>query len=1036
MINKKAIVFLLLLFITIGVVSAVDSSNITNNMETSSVMVSHEDNNDVQLVNNSHTESKNQIESKSYTESKNQIESKNLSSKTSNINVGINYQYEDDSDINPTITVKNTKNIKLNISKTYDNNFNFYSVFVNHTDLDTKFKVSVSVPGYKSQTKIYDITNTTSIVFNLKATDSYQLGRSIISIADNKLNFSSADDILVITTAGVPKYKNHTSEDVMEAIVNYADGKISAGKGNLLMLRQKAVDPIDTCFVVKKGNKLTALVFLNASTKYSYYGTISENMTKKEWNNFYRSVGEDDAYSFASLTNGWNANVTYLVLQEAAFHGHICEGTLGGYTITQALLQYYPPVKATNSTGGYYGDLTSYKVLGIPGDSANDAVLFFLDATAGKSGYVGFNTTSTGAKSNMIGFIRWYPGSIGYNNITNAYEVQKAGSGTIIVMEYDSENNKKLFVKETGITSEGTLEELKYNTWWINKINTNPASLVNIVIEKENLTEEQYYYLIGLDKDITYPSTISDAINAGKTRISATKAHGLDYNYIKNLKLPKATRSNELVTQGNLKYDDFKQIGVRASKLAKKYFKDELGITLEKDMDNFEILTTAGYSFINQQSTEAVWDGLYQEFGSRLTRETLLPNHRPIWKPLWFTFVLKQDDGKLMSLYVRYNDVDDTFFVGSLNGSHINNINIETLNNSDLVSELTVSVFPDGNWFNIQSLTNVWAEDLQFDQFVTFLFHGHACPGVQPGFFMSEYVMNNYPLNENESYFYIASSIYCKDDSIEYLLGLSPGLGNYMDQKLISSDVESEYVDGATEEGVLVIWDDKLNVGRAVIMNFKWATIDTSAYSTSDAKRAAQIQAYVDLYKGIYNPNLKEGITILGSETKWITQNEFNQIKAGAGNNSNALSFVQNISNRTKSEAIRLSNFNGNSNSINNSNSNSNSNSNIINSGSTTKYSSKPTYTAVNSITNRGVASPGISQVTSKSLDSVTDNENSAESEIPEEGASNELSGKAYEVSPSKESNGNSQNMGLIILSLGILGALGGYGYIRSRKRE
>lgn len=126
-------------------------------------------------------------------------------------------------------------------------------------------------------------------------------------------------------------------------------------------------------------------------------------------------------------------------------------------------------------------------------------------------------------------------------------------------------------------------------------------------------------------------------------------------------------------------------------------------------MDNFEILTTAGYSFINQQSTEAVWDGLYQEFGSRLTRETLLPNHRPIWKPLWFTFVLKQDDGKLMSLYVRYNDVDDTFFVGSLNGSHINNINIETLNNSDLVSELTVSVFPDGNWFNIQSLTNVWA---------------------------------------------------------------------------------------------------------------------------------------------------------------------------------------------------------------------------------------------------------------------------------------------------------------------------------------
>ncbi|WP_413862310.1 FmdE family protein, partial [Methanobrevibacter sp. UBA417] len=95
----------------------------------------------------------------------------------------------------------------------------------------------------------------------------------------------------------------------------------------------------------------------------------------------------------------------------------------------------------------------------------------------------------------------------------------------------------------------------------------------------------------------------------------------------------------------------------------------------------------------------------------------------------------------------------------------------------------------DGNWFNIQSLTNAWAGDLAFDQLVTFLFHGHACPGVQPGFFMTDYIQSNYPLNENESYFYIASSIYCKDDSLEYLLGISPGLGNYMDQRLTSDDV-------------------------------------------------------------------------------------------------------------------------------------------------------------------------------------------------------------------------------------------------------
>ena len=114
------------------------------------------------------------------------------------------------------------------------------------------------------------------------------------------------------------------------------------------MLRQSAVDPIDFCFVVKKGSTLTAAIFINGNIEEVYLGTISEDMTPTQWNNLYRAVGGEDAFSFASLANGWIAGVSYDVLQEAAFHGHICEGTLGGYTITKALLQYYPPIKEKN----------------------------------------------------------------------------------------------------------------------------------------------------------------------------------------------------------------------------------------------------------------------------------------------------------------------------------------------------------------------------------------------------------------------------------------------------------------------------------------------------------------------------------------------------------------------------------------------------------------------------------------------------------------------------------------------------------------
>lgn len=1008
--EKFLAVLITLIFLTLGSVSAADVSNVTDSPVITDTPVTSI-----------------------------QPSSSNLdtSDQSNTIGVIVKYQYTDDNgQITPNIVIKNS-NSTLNSPKTYDKDLNKYIVSVNPTSDVSALNVTVTAPGYITQSSLLPVNNSSNgllgnLVFNMKATESYQLGRDVTAKADSLLHFSSADDVLAITTAGVPKLHGQTSEGAIEAILNYARGTISYGQGNMLMLRQAATDLIDFCFVVKKGNKLTAVIFLNGSTNYSYLGTISENMTKKQWNTLYKSVGGEDAFSFASLANGWYDNVSYLVLQEAAFHGHICEGTLGGYTITEALMQYYPPIQATNGGSGSPGDITSYKVLGIPGDSASDAVLFFLDATAGKSGYVGFNTTSTGATSNMMGFIRWKDAVVTYNKSTNQYGVTRPGTGTLIVMQYNSAENKKLFEKETGITGNGSLEQLKYNTWWINRINTNPGSLVSILVEKENLTEEQYYYLIGSASNITYPNG-NNATNAGKTRIEAIEAHGLDYAYITSLNLPNATRLNTIATKGNLTYDNFKQIGVTASNIAKDIFEKELGIKIEKGMPNFEILTTAGYSYINQQSTEAVWDGIYEVFESRLSRFTLLPDHRPMWKPLWFTFVLKQDDGKLMAVYVRYNQ-NGTFFVGSYNGSHVNDIGIQTLNNSKLSSGISSNAFPDGNWFNIQSLTNAWAGDLAFDQLVTFLFHGHACPGVQPGFFMTDYIQSNYPLNENESYFYIASSIYCKDDSLEYLLDISPGLGNYMDQRLTASDVESEYLNGATEEGVLVIWDKELNIGKAVIMNFKWATIDTSSGVTSEAKRALQIQAFIDMYKGIQNPNIKEGNTILSTESRYITQDQFDMLKSGSGNQANALSYIKSLPNLSKEEVLKSINQSNPTNPTNPTNPNTNNNHNgtvwTNNGGSASSassgYSNGQLSSGLNSYNSIG------SSVSTPSSVGATYDANSAGA-----GAASSSNGKAYEVSQSGSSSSsgiNSNNFVYAVILVLIIGAFAGFGFIRARK--
>lgn len=926
--------------------------------------------------------------------------SNSVSSQASNIsqvNVAVNYQYAGDNGlITPTFSVTDG-NI---ISQTYNSSASCYNVIVNSTGL-SKIDLSISAPGYVTQDAVVEATDiSSSLSIDMQASESYILGREITARADALLDFKKADAVLAITTAGVPKLNGKTSEPAIDGILNYATGYISYGRGNILMLRQTAVDPIDFCFVVKKGNTLTAAIFLNGNKNEVYCGTISENMSPAQWNTLYNAVGGENAFSFASLANGWNDGVTFDVLQEAAFHGHICEGTLGGYTITKALLQYYPPIQETGNGLQSPGDITSYKVLGIPGDSSNDAVIFFLDATSGKTSYVGFNTTSTGATENMIGFIRW-------NGQTN--------KGTIIVMEYDSKANKELFQKETGITGNGSLEELKYNTWWINRIYDNPASLVNILIEKEGLTKEQYLYLVG---------TADDDEDDGHV-INATNSHGLDYAYISSLDLPNATRDNAIAQKGSLTYNDFKNIGKKAAETAISIFEDELGVTIRKDMPNLMVLTSAGYVMIDEQSTEGCWDGLFEELGSRLSRKTLLPDHKAIWTPLWFNFVLNQDDGSFMSIYMRYNK-DGTFFVGEYNGSHVYNINMTTLNNSAISGGISKSAYPDGNYFSIQSISNAWSAGPAFDQIMSFLFHNHACPGVQPGFFIVDYIHENFPLNENQSYIYIANEQYCKDDSLEYILDVSPGLGNYMVQKLTSDEYKG--ADDLDEEGILIIWDSANNIGQAVSISYQWPSPDLSNYATSESKRAAQIQAFIDLYNGKDNPILTENYhRVAHNDSRWITQEQFQTIISGGEGSS--LQYLRSLEEISKedllsqiAEANKPTNTESNGTNTNtesdssNTNTESNSNSNSQQSSS----SNVPARTAT-----RGSSSVGSSSTPISRTDSEDD---SSDSPSDESSQSN-----AYEISKKPVTKSGSNNLIYAIAGALIIGVLFGIGYMRRK---
>ena len=837
--------------------------------------------------------------------------------------VQVNYEYAQD-DINPGITVKDSSNNSVVFDKTeYPNNhfkINFTSPGVAN---GTKFLLTVTAPGYITQTQKVDVNQAGTdpmfygdVTFDMKATENYKLGREVTAQASQLLGLSGANasDILVITTAGITQRNGTTSEDCMEGILNGLNGKVSFGQGNLLTLRKTSVDPVDFAFIRKNGNALTAVFFLNGSTTPVYQGTISQDMTAAEWNNLIAKVGGENAFTYASLANAWKAGAPADLLREAAFHGHMCQGTISGYAMSQVLIQYYPPSTDTSNPGSPY-DVSAYKTICVPGDSDDDAIMNFLNTTPGKGALAGYDTTDTGATDNMVAFVRWVEPVI--RNTANgdgtwSYKIITPGTGTLIVMKFNREEMKQQYIA-LGNTLSNDLDSLKFNTWIIEKIkNKQYMDLVTFLNEYEGLTEEQYYNLVGSASGVKWPNS-GNATNKNQLRMDKREARGLDLAYIESLGLPNAVRAVPVAAVANPV--DMKQVGIDAANLAKQIFLSEKGINLEKDCRDLVVQTTASYVYLNGQLTDLAMDGVYEVLGSRLTRKTLLPMHVAPWKLLYFCFTLRGADGETMdSLYMTYDpDYNDPitghFRVGNgSNGKAITNIGPGALNNDTQLNNLKNNVFKNGGFFgNIQSIANAWRVNPRYDQLITFLFHDHACPGVQPGFFLSDMVFENFQLSPDEEYFYMAASIYCKDDSLVYLMGVSPGMGSYMNQRLIDEETASDFLPGGTEEGILVIWDKKNNIGRAVVLNFKWPELDNTGLTTSEAQRENSIHYFVNAYNDLPYDRAITPYSQVVSDFRWITAEEFATIKKGGLASGSSLEYLKGLpADRTRDDLIKV----------------------------------------------------------------------------------------------------------------------------------
>lgn len=121
----------------------------------------------------------------------------------------------------------------------------------------------------------------------------------------------------------------------------------------------------------------------------------------------------------------------------------------------------------------------------------------------------------------------------------------------------------------------------------ISEINLDGYKGTNALLKYCPSTNEVYLSFIGDGNEDEHSHVIND-----------TNSHGLDYAYIKHVNV------------------------------------------IYKDMPNLMVLTSSGY-ISNKRSTAGFWDSLNDVLGSRMSSETLLPDHKAIWTPL--LLLLQQD---------------------------------------------------------------------------------------------------------------------------------------------------------------------------------------------------------------------------------------------------------------------------------------------------------------------------------------------------------------------------------------------------------
>ena len=269
---------------------------------------------------------------------------------------------------------------------------------------------------------------------------------------------------------------------------------------------------------------------------------------------------------------------------------------------------------------------------------------------------------------------------------------------------------------------------------------------------------------------------------------------------------------------------------------------DELGFS--KGDPNVLALTDAGYiANIGKYSSEGDLNGVMMTAGVSGGKGNLANVHRRYDQPLWFAFFDKEtgdciylevNGGNLKSWLEKEaaGTVDLSEFMKVSADALFSMISRENIDPDVLITEEGAKAWNHnfvnktfgGNEFSIVTISAVWSKGISNEFLRSAELHNHICPGLTSGYFMTQYLRENYPLEKGEQWVVWSVPPWCKDDAFQQIFDSTVGKRG-MAVMYIPSNVSEKLAPEYKNIAGIYIKIGKTGEAKAIVLGWDWEKV-------------------------------------------------------------------------------------------------------------------------------------------------------------------------------------------------------------------